>query len=804
MQGTEGENPSLFGASGREGRGGRGEPSPALGPLIRVVVERGIDDPDLADGLTYRALNDEIAVGDRVVAPLGKGGRPTGGIVVAVERDAVQPAGMKIKGVLEQSQSRLPGALLELAAWMSRYYASPLGMVLSTMVPAAVKQQVGRKTLRLIGIAAQGEARAHELVEEMAPASRKAWEAILKIPRESLPAPKAMLVQMIEARNAAGINGLVKAGVLEEVTRASVRAPEVFWREDGAVVQERALEATPDQRRVIEGIGGRLGFFGVHVLRGVTGSGKTEVYLQLIERVVAAGKNALVLVPEISLTPQTVDRFERRFGGMGVAVLHSGLSASQRHRQWMLASGGQARIVVGARSAVFAPISRVGIVIVDEEHEPSYKQDQAPRYHGRDVAVKRAQIEGCPVVVGSATPSLESWNNVKTGKASLWELPQRVGGGVLPNVEIVDLAQENRARALRGGKAQRGGGGASELHALGPTLEEAISATFDEQGQVILLLNRRGFANYICCPDRTCGWMLPCDQCDAAMVLHRDKRLPRGGVVVCHHCQSEQRIPTRCPSCGKLPIPLGIGTQRVEEELVAKFSASHGLMAGTTMVRVDSDTMKSARDYFEVLGRFGRGEIKLLVGTQMIAKGLDFPNVRLVGVVNADTSVWMPDFRAWERTFQLVSQVAGRAGRGRLSGRVIVQTACPDNPAIRLAAAHDYVTFADMELGTRRAGNHPPVIRMARIVCRDENDQKAMDAAEVIAHAARELAGSAVEVTGPMPCSIGRLHGQYRFSVEFSAGRALDLQRVLWDLRRRRAVVSDASTAVDVDPLSFM
>ncbi len=801
MEGTEGENSTLFGTPLHAKKAGGGVV--ARGPLIRVVVERGIDDPDLADGLTYRAIDDQIAVGDRVTVPLGRGGTPTGGIVLAVDAPGSVPVGVAIKGVIEQSQSRLPPALLELATWMSRYYASPPGMVLSTMVPAAVKQQVGRKTLRLVGIAENQASAVEELIAKLPANHRKAWDAISALPTSSLPAEKHVLVRLIEAKNAAGVNALLGAGVLAEVTKTSVRAPEAFWRGDGEREIEEALDATADQLRVIEGISSETGAFGVHVLRGVTGSGKTEVYLRLIERVITAGKSALVLVPEISLTPQTVERFERRFGNAGVAVLHSGLSSSQRHRQWMLASSGNARIVVGARSAVFAPLANVGIVIVDEEHEPSYKQDQAPRYNGRDVAVKRAQIENCPVVVGSATPSLESWNNVKAGKAKLWELPNRVGGGVLPKVEVVDLAKENRARALSG--AKRGeAGGASELHALGPTLESAIGETFDGGGQVILLLNRRGFANYICCPDRKCGWMLPCDQCDAAMVLHRDKRLPRGGVVVCHHCQSEQRVPSKCPSCGKIPIPLGVGTQRVEEELIAKYGASHSLASGTTMVRVDSDTMKSARDYFDVLGRFGRGEIKLLIGTQMIAKGLDFPNVRLVGVVNADTSVWMPDFRAWERTFQLVSQVAGRAGRGALSGRVIVQTACPENPAIRLAAEHDYVSFANMELETRRAGNHPPVVRMARIVCRDENDQKAMDAAEAISHAAQELSRGRVEVVGPMPCSISRLHGQYRFAVELSAERALELQRVLWELRSRRAVVSDAATAVDVDPLSFM
>ncbi len=811
--------------------GGNGEPSPAAGasaggrasgPLVRVVVERGIDDPEMADGLTYRAIDEEIEVGDRVTVPLGKSGKPTGGIVVAVGDSEAGPAGVRIKAILERSESRLPPSLLELARWMARYYASPLGLVLSTMVPAAVKHQVGRRIVRLVGLGTLEDAARGAAIESLRPAARRAWEQIAELKPGEFPLAARELAARLGHRTLAGINPLLRAGLLAPAQRTEVRSAEEFWKQGGTAEEPARLVATADQVRCIEGISAGLGSFGVHLLRGVTGSGKTEVYLRLIERVLAAGKRALVLVPEIALTPQTVERFERRFGGVGVgvggvAVLHSGLSSSQRNRHWVLASSGRASIVVGARSAIFAPIRDVGIVIVDEEHDPSYKQDQAPRYHGRDVAIKRAQIEGCAVVLGSATPSIESWHNARLGKARLWELPQRVGGGVLPPVEVVDLSAENRLRVVSGwgsgwgsGEREKGGGasrgvmGAPGLHALGPTLEGGIDRTLREGGQVILLLNRRGFANYICCPNRACGWMLSCEQCDAGMVLHRDLRLPRGGVVVCHHCRSEQRVPTVCPSCGKIPLPLGVGTQRVEEELLEKFGASHGLVLGTTMVRVDSDTMRSGKDYFEVLGRFGRGEVRLMLGTQMIAKGLDFPNVRLVGVVNADTAISLPDFRAWERTFQLVSQVAGRAGRGTLGGRVIVQTACAENPAIRLAAAHDYVTFADAELALRTESGLPPVSRMARIVCRDEDDSKARGSAAQIAEAARELGRGSVRVDGAMACVLGRLHNQYRFAVELTAGRASEIQELLARLRARRLVVGDASTAVDVDPVSFL
>lgn len=790
---------------------------------MRVVVERGIDDPALADGLTYRAIDDQVQVGDRVTVPLGRGGKATGGIVVAIEPGEAPP-GVRIKSVIERSESRLLPALIELARWMSRYYASPLGMVLSTMVPAAVKHGVGRRMERLV---ARTDGAGLSPVEGLAPSARRAWEKILALGQGVFPLHPRELLRRIGEPDARGLNALIRAGVMVEVVRSVVRSAEAFWRSadepappdgtpDGppdvslggpSVVAPRGvLDAIPDptcdQVRCVEGISARLGEFGVHVLRGVTGSGKTEVYLRLIDRVRTSGRSAVVLVPEISLTPQTVRRFEARFGSSGVAVLHSGLSSAQRHRHWLDAATGRARIVVGARSAVFAPVEQLGLVIVDEEHDTSYKQDQAPRYNGRDVAVKRAQVEGCPVVLGSATPSLESWNNVRTGRACLWELPRRVGGGTLPEVTVADLAEENRARAREPGKKPSAGGPA--LRAIGPTLEHAIDGTLNDGGQVILLLNRRGFANYICCPSRACGWLLVCDQCEAAMVLHRDARLPRGGVVVCHHCQSEQRVPPTCPACGRPPLALGVGTQRVEEELVERFGASHGLVLGDSLARVDSDTMRSARDYFETLGRFGRGQVRLMVGTQMISKGLDFPNVRLVGVVNADTAVWMPDFRAWERTFQLVSQVAGRAGRGREPGRVIVQTACPHNPAIRLAALHDYVTFADAELAIRREGGLPPSTRMARIVCRDEDDARAEAAAQRIGDQARREASGEVDVDGPRRCVLGRLNGQHRHAVELTARRASDIQRVLWALRTTKSVVSDAATAVDVDPISFL
>jgi primosomal protein N' (replication factor Y) (superfamily II helicase) len=836
--------------------------------FVRVVVERGIDQGHAAKGLTYRvgsaaAGSDDprragetaepIRVGDRVRVPLGKGDTSSGGIVTAVGGAELLDGfdARRVKAVLEHTPSRLPTSLLRLAEWMSDYYVCPLGVTLASMTPAAVKHQTGRRTRTLYVPAIDGNlanspgdpgepvptgvdrrtsadagSAPAPAARPMKPSARAALDALLALPSHRFPASDRDLQRALGSPTLAPINQLIRAGLLLPVERSEVHASAAYWsREtsgrdptestpDSARLAERPT-LTDDQTRAVDGIAPSLGSFSTHLLHGVTGSGKTEVYMRLIERVLESRRTAIVLLPEIALTPQAVDRFEARFARVGVAVLHSGLSASLRHQQWDRAARGDAPIIVGARSAIFAPVSNLGLIVVDEEHETSYKQEQAPRYHARDVAVMRARLEGCPVVLGSATPSMESWNNAAIGKSSLWRLPNRVGSSRLPDVEVVDLAQENRARALARSQARAAGDepstGSRELRALGPTLESAIGDTLADDGQVILLLNRRGFANYLCCSDRTCGWMLGCDHCDASMVVHRDSRLT-DGVLVCHHCLSEQRPPRRCPACGKPTVPLGVGTQRVEEELARAFGESHGLVSGASMLRVDSDTMRSGRDYFETLRRFGTGEIRLMLGTQMIAKGLDFPNVRLVGVINADTSLSQPDFRSWERTFQLVSQVAGRAGRGDRPGRVVVQTASPNNPAILLAARHEYERFAADELEVRRAAGKPPFARSARVVTRHADDAKAESSARAIADSARTFINDArdgdpaahIEIVGPMPCLMPRIAGEFRFCVEFSSPTSAALQRVLAGLRSAGVFDGPVPIAVDVDPISFL
>jgi len=785
-------------------------PKGDISGYLAVVPERGIE----GDGAFTYALPASlgaVAIGERVRIPLGRASTPVSGIVVGHVPE--KPAKIKIiKPVLAREGTALLPGLVDLAQWMAQYYCCPLGMVLATMLPAAVKKGVGRKRQIVLRPSPDADRPA---AEALTPTARDAWAAIVEqfgANTDQWPVlTKKSLTRALGLTSSAPIGRLVKFGMLIEEERAIVKGS--MEVELSSQPPEPVPVLTDDQSRAVQAIQQNMDGFAVHLLLGVTGSGKTEVYLRLLARVLEQGRSALVLVPEISLTPQTAGRFIRRFTpqGIGVAVLHSGLTASQRHSEWRRVASGEARIVIGARSAVFAPFpeqteSRLGIMIVDEEHDGSYKQDQLPRYHARDVALKRAQGLGCPVVLGSATPSLESWHNAGTGRYTLVELPQRVGGGRLPRVRIVDLAEERRIRTTE----------RDRQHAIGPTLEheirEAIRKPIDDGGQILLLLNRRGFAHYVCCADQKCGWKLECDQCTATMVFHKN-RLPQGrsgsgGHLKCHHCLSMQELPLQCPRCAKKLILFGSGTQRLEEELCAKFGIDSEKAGG--LLRLDSDTMHNARDYFSALERFRTGQVRMLIGTQMIAKGLDFPNVSLVGVISADTALATPDFRAGERAFQLVAQVAGRAGRATAGGRVIVQTMEPRHPAILAAAQHDYRAFADTELEFRKTFELPPVGRMARLIFRDMDPEKAGKRAWEVSREIQTIradpnaALQKLSIKGPMDAPMARVAGYYRVAIELIAPSAVHIQRVLSALRSRGLIKSDATCAVDVDPISML
>jgi primosomal protein N' (replication factor Y) len=826
---------------------------------LRIAIERGLDQTRVGapgEGLTYRSAT-PIDIGRRVEIPLGRGDKPSAGIVIRAGGEELLegfPA-KRVKSILRDTGTGLPPRLVELAQWMATYYVCPLGMVLGSMLPAAVKKRTGlRSETRLLRALRASEGPNSDL-PKLSPQTQEAWEKIATLPDNTFPISPDQLATRIASRTLGPINRLIKLGLLTEIEVEEVRQSggvetqlSIEQSDPSGILAPNRPTLTGPQSQVVDGIAATLGHFGVHLLHGVTGSGKTEVYLRILEQVLQQGKSGIVLVPEISLTPQTAGRFVERFRTAGVGVLHSGLSASQRHKEWVRAANGSARVMVGARSAIFAPLNNLGLIIVDEEHASDYKQDQLPRYHGRDVAIKRASMEACPIVLGTATPSLESWANAHpvasshptsntphpTSKYKLWQLTDRPTGGPLPPVDIVDLGEERRLRQRLTGKRE------TFPHLIGPTLEEALVKTLEDGGQALLLLNRRGYASYIACPDSNCGWFLTCDDCDVKMVQHRviAGKSPLKGVVRCHHCLAQKLLPEKCPVCDKKLITLGMGTQGLEQELnqklapflasgeVAKWQNGKANASGsptsplghsatlpleistpTLAVRVDGDTMNSARDYFSVLSRFANGEIRILVGTQMIAKGLDFPNVRLVGVINADSALSLPDFRASERTFQLVSQVAGRAGRGHLPGRVIVQTFDPTAPAITFAAEHDYAGFAAQELIERREAGLPPASRLARIVIRDMDQHKAEAAADRLkatleeANAARE---GKVRMIGPAPCPISRIAGHHRLELLlFSQSRAA-IQNILADARAKGLCKSDAHTAIDIDPISLL
>lgn len=784
----------------------------------QVALEQGIDAH--ATGLTYAVPESMrgLAVGERVVVPLGRGNKPASGYVTAIsDTPPADVPATKIKPIRERDASRLslPVDLIELAKWIASYYVCPLGMVFGTMLPAAVKRGTGTQRETLI--------EAVDPPPGEAPKLTKLQAAVMEAVR-SHPEPLELhhLAHVVGAKTTTPIRLLIKHGLLRAKQHSVVKAD---WDEliEVAAAQREPLQLTGAQQAALDHLVSQItAGFGVHLLHGVTGSGKTEVYLRLIEQVLKDGRGAIMLVPEIALTPQTAARFHERFGRDEVAVLHSALTAAQRHEQWRRIRDRKARVVVGARSAVFAPLPTVGVIIVDEEHEPSYKQDQLPRYHARDVAVKRGHALGIPVVLGSATPSLESYANavgmsgrdegrVTSDEAPsslvpppssllprpFWHylrLPERVAGLQLPQVEIVNLGEERRKRYELTGRAG--------IHLLSLRLEKVMQLTLKAGGQVMLLLNRRGYANYIACPDHRCGWIKTCDYCDATMVYHRDARLPLGGVVMCHHCEAEQVLPQHCPTCGKRVTTFGLGTQRVEEEIGTKFP-------GASYLRMDSDTMRSGRDYHESLDAFRRGDVRILLGTQMIAKGLDFPNVRLVGVVSADTAINLPDFRAAERTFQLIAQVAGRAGRGEHPGRVIVQTFNPEDASITLAARHDYVAFAQRELGIRAKVGLPPATRMARIVIRHRDFTKAVEFATKLGRLLHEAntdaaPGHTVVIRGPMPPPIARIAEYHRQQIELIAADAATLHRLLNALRNQRHLISDMHTAIDVDPVALL
>lgn len=709
--------------------------------------------------------------GRRVRVPLGRGNRSVIGYCVALENKLASGRKLKAVATVLDPQPLLSPSMLRVTRWMADYYLCPWGQVLEAVVPAGVRQQAGTRDVTLLSVPASVVAKLHEL---KLPA--KQTEALKRLAAS----PKPMTAQQLAAligSTVGPINSLRKKGLLNESTERTRTGNRVA----PAIVRDSAHQLNPDQVAALATIHEAL-HAAEHrtiLVHGVTGSGKTEVYIRAIEEMVRFGRQAILLVPEISLTPQTVGRFRSRFDR--VAVLHSHQSDVERHSHWQQIARGEVEVVIGARSAIFAPTPHLGLIVLDEEHESTFKQDSAPRYHARDVAIRRAADQKVPLVLASATPSLESWQRAQRGEYQLIEMPRRVLDLPMPAVRTVDLREEAHGKASRG--------------AISRPLHRAIEAALRDDGQVILLLNRRGHSTHIQCP--ACGYAMKCPHCDLSLTFHR-----HGSSAICHYCDYETTAPTVCPDCQFAGLRFsGTGTQKLEAEVRARFP-DH------TCLRMDTDSMRERGSHERALTEFREGRARILLGTQMIAKGLDFPNVTLVGVINADTALHLPDFRAAERTFQLVTQVAGRTGRGKQGGHVLVQTLSPEMPAIQAALRHNYAAFAAAELPHREALGYPPFGAMVRIVIRGPKEAATRATADELARRLRERGGGtttpAVRVLGPAPAPMAKLRGDFRYQVQLQSPDGEHLREVV-----RAATVDfkppeDVFWAVDVDPLDMM
>jgi primosomal protein N' (replication factor Y) len=726
--------------------------------------------------LHYRVpdrLLDVVAAGTRVRVRVS--GRPLFGTVLGLDQKADVERVLELDDVVERS-ARVSEELLGLSTFVADRYGASLGETLESVLPPPLRKGRGLRKVAVARLAGELRGDAARVKAEVAALDGR-HEKQARVLRLLAEAGGECRELDLLRRAKVGPSPLATLEKRGFVSRASIEetSDPLLLAAPGARVAPPLL--TSEQREAVDAVtlalrsGAHRGF----LLFGVTGSGKTEVYLRALEQALARGRRGIVLVPEISLTPQTVARFRARF--TRVAVLHSALAERDRLREWRRVEAGEVDVVIGARSAVFAPMPQLGLIVVDEEHEPSFKQQNPPRYHAREVALERARRAGAVALLGSATPSLESWVAAQEGRLSLLRLPNRVGGGELPRPIVLDLAHLPFTRHPR---------------MLTDRLRAAVADVLRRREQAILFLNRRGFARVAFCP--SCRGGVKCRTCDVALVLHR-----RAQRLICHLCGHEEPPSNRCPGCGAPGLRfLGFGTERVEEELRETFS-------GARVARMDSDTTAARGSHERILGAFEKGEIDLLVGTQMIAKGLDFPRVTLVGIVSADTSLSVPDWRASERTFQLVAQVAGRAGRSSRGGLVIVQTLQPDHPAIQCAVRHDYEAFVASELPLRREDGYPPATEIVRILVSHPELARAEAAAQRAKEKLAPMAGEmGVELLGPAPCPIERVRGRFRHQLLLKCRDVANLTRVVAWSRDRVAQSSPVRITLDVDPSSLL
>jgi len=660
---------------------------------------------------------------------------------------------------------------LELAQWLADYYFCTTIKALLSVIAPALKKTNPRAVERLYSLIQPQELPG--LREQMTRCPKKlaVLETALKHPglnKKELAACAGVSVKTVRQ--------LCAEGLLRVETHFPDRDPYEHY----SSVSKEAVSLTEEQRHVVKEINDVLqeGSHRVFMLRGVTGSGKTEVYLRCIERAMDLGKQAITLVPEIALTPQMVRLYKERFGNK-VAVLHSHMSDGERYDQWHRIARAEAPIVLGVRSAVMAPAPNVGLIIVDEEHEPSYKQERAPRYHARTVALYRTRKNNGVLVLGSATPSLESYcRALPGGEYALLDMPQRVNSKKMPQVQLVDMRQEMQA----------GNSGVFSLILLSKLRQRLL-----RKEQAIVFLNRRGYKTLVIC--RECGLVLKCPRCDISLIYHKD------GYLRCHYCNYQIQAPKACPACGSQHLNyFGTGTQRVELELASA-------LPGARILRMDADTTRRKRSHEKILNAYAKGEADILVGTQMVAKGLDLPGVTLVGVVNADSTLHMPDFRAGERTFQLLAQVAGRTGRGAKPGEVLIQTYTPEHYAVQTAAHHDYQDFFNRELTLRRTMNYPPFSKMIRLLISGKDNQTVQQKAAQIRFSLdalkQELEAKGVTIVGPAPAPISRLKEHYRWHIILWSADYPQLRRLMEQYFKSGYIKlgKGLEMSIDVDPM---
>ena len=750
-------------------------------------------------------LRDDVRLGSRVEVPLGT--KRTTGFVVSLRDDATTEKLKPIHAVLDDEEPALLPEIIDLCRWAAEYYIAPLGEMLRVALPAnmaargkrevvvdgdAIPLTKALKVLTRTSIDQLRDAGVLVVRDQLHDAVGVRYDRFAILSREdgegSPTTKQQAVIDQIKMNGGemlarffppSTLNTLARKGIIRIERRPRRHTLDAFLAGGAPPPSVAEFRFSEEQQVAIDAVKSTLGTFAPFLLEGVTGSGKTEVYIEVMREAVKRGHQALLLVPEIALTPVFAARLKERFGER-IAILHSSLSPSERYDQWWRARRGEVDVAIGPRSALFTPFQQLGVIIVDEEGDGAYKQDETPRYNARDLAVVRAQLRNIPIVLGSATPSLESRENAARGKYALLRMTQRVEARPLPEADVIDLRRERAEKEDRG------------FVIFSHPLKAALQETFAAGEQAIILINRRGYAPYLLC--RECGNDFRCRDCSVTMTVHRGS-----GMLICHYCRMRKTIPAKCPQCnGEVLQPIGFGTERVEERFHRDFPS-------ISVDVLDRDSTRRRGALVRILDRFRNGATQALIGTQMLSKGHHFPNVTLTAVLSADSILGYPDFRSAEKTFYLLTQVAGRAGRGEKRGRVLIQTAFPTHYAIQHALRHDYESFFESEVQFRRTFHYPPITSMIAILFRGAKavdvERAASSCGRMLEEAIKPLAGTRMQ--GPAPAPLARIKGVYRFQILLRSAHRVALRRAVEGVMGGRRW-SGADVAIDVDPINIL